>query len=599
MMKWWGWGHPDFTFPMDQKPDLWPFISKMAGLNLTPDTNKTLPVLEENIQLHAPEINQDFLSKISKILQDNQISTSKMDRILHSYGKSYPDLYYARQGNFQNAPDMILYPQCHDDVEKIISIATQCEVSVVPFGGGTNIVGGVNHHSVTLDAQGNRRCYVTLNMQRMNRLLHLDSSSQIATIEAGVLGPQLEADLEQQGWSLGHYPDSFEFSSLGGWVATRSAGMQSDGYGRIEDMIVSLKMVTPTGTIVTRTVPASSSGPDLNRMLAGSEGTYGVITECTMRIHKAPQVKDYYGFLFPSFQKGVAAIRECIENNWTPTMFRLQDEGETQLALRLKSPKKGLEAFIQSQVKKFLKMTGYEKPAILLVGFEGAKDQTDFISKEVLKIIKKHRGFSLGSGVGKTWSADKFNVPYLRDYVMDYAMMVDVAETAAVWSKLLPVYEKTIQTIRKNFNEESGHGYVGCHISHTYKTGACLYFTYAAKQIPGKELEQYYKYKNEITQGFLDNGATLTHHHAVGVEHSRWLPQEISTHGVYAIKELKKALDPKGILNPGKLIPVTLEDQKLSVVNPENVENKKPIASKKTPIKSKKIVNETVLSTPN
>jgi alkyldihydroxyacetonephosphate synthase len=397
---------------------------------------------------------------------------------------------------------------------------------------------------------------VTLNMQRMNSILHIDQESKIATIQAGALGPKLEKDLQEKGWSLGHFPDSFEYSTLGGWIATRSAGMQSDAYGKIEDMIVSLKMVTPSGTIVTRTTPASSAGPDFNRIVAGSEGILGVITEASMRIHKNPALKDYRGFLFPSFQTGVSAIQECLDKGYSPSLIRLQDEGETQLAFNLKSPKKGLEALIQNQVKKYLKMTGYTSPCIMIVGFEGEAKPTEAIAKEAVKILKKHRGFPLGSGVGKTWSEDKFNVPYLRDYVMDYGIMVDVAETAATWSKIINVHKKTLECIQKKFSEEkNGKGYVGCHISHTYETGACLYFTYATVQEKGKELEQYYNYKKIVTENFIAEGATLSHHHAVGYEHSPWLAREISSTGIQSLKALKNSLDPNNILNPGKLIP--------------------------------------------
>lgn len=246
-------------------------------------------------------------------------------------------------------------------------------------------------------------------------------------------------------------------------------------------------------------------------------------------------------------------------------MIRLQDSGESQLAFNMKSPKKGFEALIQKQIKRFLTITGYSQPCIMIVGFEGDTKQTQIISQEAVRILKKHRAFSLGKSVGKTWSKDKFNVPYLRDFMMDYAVMVDVAETAAVWAKLLPVYKKTIEEVKKRFSEEGdGTGYVGCHISHTYKTGACLYFTYAAKQTPGKEMEQYYNYKKLITDTFLKNGATLTHHHAIGYEHSPWMETEISSTGLKALRAVKESLDPKNICNPGKLLPVE-EEQRLGV----------------------------------
>ncbi|APJ02870.1 FAD-binding oxidoreductase [Silvanigrella aquatica] len=594
MMKWWGWGDPQKTFPMDDKPNLWNWIGNK--LHIKENKKISEPVLRSQVIISQANINEDFLQEISNQLEKNQIFITDEERLLHSYGKSYADLFYVRKGIVKKSPDIVIYPKSHEEVEVIMKLAHAHNVCVIPFGGGTNIVGGVDPRDQTVTSKG-ARSIVSLDMKFMNKVMSFDPQSQTAVIQGGALGPDLEMQLGEKGWSLGHYPDSFEYSTLGGWLATRSAGMQSDAYGKIEDMLVSLKMVTPTGTVVTRTTPASSAGPDLNRFIVGSEGILGVITEATMRIHRAPEVKDYKGFLFPSFEKGVEAIRECIDKNWIPSMIRLQDAGETQLALNMKSPKKGLEAIIQKQIKRFLMATGYQKPCIMIVGFEGDFKNTQTIGQEAVKILKKHRGFSLGKSVGKTWSKDKFNVPYLRDYMMDYAVMVDVAETAAVWSKLLTVYNKTIEEVTSRFQDEGdGAGYIGCHISHTYKTGACLYFTYGAKQTVGKEMEQYYSYKKLITDTFLKNGATLTHHHAVGYEHSPWMETEVSATGLRALKAVKDALDPKNICNPGKVLPVE-DEMRLGVFGidaPEVVHQSKARAKKRSGQVSRNLNENTI-----
>lgn len=545
-MKWWGWGSENMSFPMENKPNLWPWIRNKLGLQSEITVS---PIQLDKIVLSAPIHLEAFVSAVSEFLSSDQIKTDKRERLLHSYGKSFPDLFRVRRGEVKRAPDMILLPQNHEQVEKIVALAHRHNVCVIPFGGGTNIVGGVE----PLDASS--RMVVTLNLRDMNSLISVDPHSMTATIQAGALGPQLEADLAKVGFNLGHYPDSFEYSTLGGWLATRSAGMQSDAYGKIEDMVVSLKMVTPAGTIVTRTTPASSAGPDLNRIVVGSEGILGVITEATMRVHKSPAVKDYRGFLFPTFEDGVAAIHETLERGFVPSMIRLQDAGETELAFQMKAPKKGLEGLIQKPIKAYLIAKGYTAPCILIVGFEGNEEAIHSARSGALSILKKHKGFPLGKGVGKTWSADKFNVPYLRDYVMDYSCTADVAETAATWSNVLPLYHNTITAVKAQFAKDRGHGYVGCHISHTYKTGACLYFTWAVTQVPGKELEQYYTYKKLVTNTFMKSGGTLSHHHAIGYEHLPWMEEEVSRTGLTALRGLKSTLDPKGILNPGKLIP--------------------------------------------
>lgn len=546
MMKWWGWGDENRSFPMEEKPALWPWIKKTLGIvnpRLSP------PVSFDELTLPPPLKNQKFIDGISAFLKADQMLSDKKERLLHSYGKSFPDLFNVRRGIIKNAPDLVCLPDSHEEVEKIIALAHACNVCVIPFGGGTNIVGGIN----PLDAS--KRMIVSLDMRKMNRLLHVDKYSQTATIEAGALGPKLEEDLQKVGYSLGHYPDSFEYSTLGGWLATRSAGMQSDAYGKIEHMVVSLKLVTPSGTIETRTVPASSAGPDLNQLVVGSEGILGVITEATMRVHRTPAVKDYRGYLFKSFEDGVAAIHECIDQGFYPSMIRLQDSWETELAMNMKSPKKGLEALVQKVVKKHLKRSGYTSPCIMVVGFEGDEKAIASTRKESLKILVKHGGFNLGKGIGKTWSKDKFNVPYLRDYVMDHSSMADVAETSATWSNVLPLYHNSIKAMKDKFQADGlSGGYIGCHISHTYKTGACLYFTYATPQDPGRELEQYYSYKGLITETFLKSGGTLSHHHAIGIEHLPWMDKEVSPVGLQALKAVKTSLDPKGICNPGKLL---------------------------------------------
>jgi alkyldihydroxyacetonephosphate synthase len=447
------------------------------------------------------------------------------------------------------APDAILLPRSHEQVEALVKLSHDRDFCLIPFGGGTNIVGGIN------PAAEETRPVLTLSLRNMNRLVSVDRESRTATIQAGALGPKLEADLAGQGHSLGHYPDSFEYSTLGGWLATRSAGMQSDAYGRIEDMVVSIKMVTPSGTIVTKAVPASSVGPDLNHLMVGSEGILGVITEATMRIHKTPAVKDYRGYLFRGFEDGVRAIQECLESGFTPSMIRLQDSGESELAFNMKAPAFGVEGWIQNRVKSWLRSRGYTEPCILIVGFEGEEKAIERTRRSAPGILKKHGGFPLGKSVGDTWSKDKFNIPYLRDYIMDYGCMADVAETSTVWSNVLPLYAGMVEAIKARFRQEDGTGYIGCHISHTYKTGACLYFTFAARQPRGRELEHYYEYKRLITDTILRLGGTLSHHHAVGIEHRPWIEQELSPAGLQALHALKASLDPKGVLNPGKLLP--------------------------------------------
>jgi alkyldihydroxyacetonephosphate synthase len=547
MMKWWGWGDPKLSFPMADKPNLWPWVIKKLGIDsISPIA---LPVDLSSIQIPPTWANAELLDGLRMILKPEQITFDPLERLQHSYGKSFPDLFRVRNGILRRAPDVVLLPDSHEQVEALVKLAHRLNVCLVPFGGGTNIVGGINP-----DIE-EARPIMTLSLRNMNHLISIDEESNTATIQAGALGPKLEADLAERGYSLGHFPDSFEYSTLGGWIATRSAGMQSDAYGKIEDMVVSVKMVTPSGTLMTKAVPSSSAGPDLNRFMIGSEGILGVITEATMRVHKTPRIKDYSGYLFQNFEDGVRGIQECLTRGFIPSMVRLQDSGETELAFHMKAPKRGLAGWIQTRVKSWLKYRGYAEPCIMIVGFEGEDESIRTIRRSAHRILRNHGGFALGKSVGKTWSKDKFNIPYLRDYLLDYGCMADVAETSTLWSNLLPLYAGTIDAIKKRFAEEGHKGYIGCHISHTYKTGACLYFTFAAKQPKGLEIEHYYLYKRLITNTIMKLGGTISHHHAIGTEHRPWIKQEISPVGLQVLRALKNSLDPKQILNPGKLLP--------------------------------------------
>jgi alkyldihydroxyacetonephosphate synthase len=321
-MKWWGWGSIEKKFDDTNRPSFKPWLYQMAG---TKELKLKYPVAEQEIKLSEPVTNDTFINQILLKINKNQIVQNSTQRILHTYGKSYADLLRIRKGIIKSAPDMVIFPKNHDEVVFIMKAAYENDVVVIPFGGGTNIVGCVE---VT---DGTPRMKVSMDMQLMNQVLSIDSYSQTAVIQAGILGTKLDEDLKKMGFTLGHHPDSFEFSTLGGWIATRSAGMQSNQYGRIEDMVLALKVVTPIGEVITKNVPASAAGPNLNALLIGSEGTLGIITEATMKIHPAPEIEEYYAYLFKNFKQGVAVIYECHLKGFVPSVIRLQDSHETAL----------------------------------------------------------------------------------------------------------------------------------------------------------------------------------------------------------------------------------------------------------------------------
>ncbi len=547
-MKWQGWGHPQVTFPMAEKPELWPFVKRKLGMQ---QEQFQAPVDLAKVKLPDNRLSDPAATvrALESLLGQGRASIDPYQRLVHAFGKSFPDLWRARQGRVDSAPDVVAWPASHEHVRALVDWAVRENLHVIPFGGGTNIV---NALEVKPEAKG--RPVLSLDMRGMDKLLQLDLESNLALLEAGAVGPVLEKQLGEKGFSLGHFPDSFEFSTLGGWIATRSAGMQSDAYGRIEDMVVSLHAVTPAHTLEMRPFPATSAGPDVGRAFIGSEGAYGVITRAWMRVHPTPPTKRYVGFLFRSFEPALASVRACYAEGVKPSLVRLQDEGETELAFHLKS-KKPLQARVAEwPVKQLLKNLGYTRPCIMVVGFEGHGDETSHSMKRASRIFRRHGGFPLGGSIGDAWSKDKYNTPYLRDYIMDYGGVADVAETSAPWARLLDLHRAVVAEVEACGVSEGLPMYVGCHLSHTYTTGGCLYFTWGI-QGGDAPLERYYRIKGRVTDAIVRAGGTLSHHHAVGTEHLPWLAKELGAGGEALLKGMKLTHDPEGVFNPGALEP--------------------------------------------
>jgi alkyldihydroxyacetonephosphate synthase len=550
MMKWWGWGSVGKEYPVQDKPDLFPFMKKMCGID---ESTLTPPIRREEILLAPPRLNEAFLKDLKTSFRADQYASDDETRLLHTYGKSYRDLLRVRAGKIERSPDGVLYPENHQEVISLMKLADQHGIPLVTFGGGSNIVGGVE---VDPRLEG---MAITVDLQRMKNILSFDPSSRSATIEGGILGPELEAKLNARGFSLGHFPDSFEFSTLGGWLATRSAGMQSDRYGKIEDMVLSLKLVSPAGVLETPLVPKASTGPDLNQVVVGSEGTLGVITQATMKIHpKLPA--EYRGLLFPNFESGAGAIRDCMHEDCMPETMRLSNDDETAFGFAMRSEahsswlKKRITEAMMGYLKK-VKKFDFSKVCLVIMGFEGSPREIRAKHKAAMRVCKRYQGVDLGTSVGNKWFSGKYDYPYLRDFFMNYGGMVDVTETSVLWPQVVPMHEKVKEKLKAYLQGKNYPGYVGCHLSHSYPSGACLYFTFGVKRIGGKELEQYLGAKKTVVEAILECGGALSHHHAIGYEHLPWYSKYTGETGLKALRALKKALDPKGICNPNKLIP--------------------------------------------
>ena len=548
-MKWWGWGYEDITFNDSEKPELWPYLKRELGVD---EIRWNKPINFDEVTLPDQKNNDAFLAALEQKLDSDQIVEDKKTRLIHAAGKSFRDLWLIRHGNIKFAPDCVIFPNNENDVVSIVNAAKENGVVLIPFGGGSNIAGCLepkDHHN---------RMVVSLDMCRMHKVIEIDQYSLIARIQPGVYGQHLEDQLAEHGVTLGHFPDSFLHSTLGGWVATRSAGMQSDIYGKIEDMVISLRMVTPSGTIITRTVPKSSNGIDIRHLCIGSEGILGVITEVTIQVHKKPEKEDWYGWLFPDFQSGIDAIHECHRYNCMPTVTRLNDPKKTALSFAFKTPKTGFKATIANTFKWYIgnvKKINFNQCCLMVVKYEGTQQEFKNIRKKVSSIYKKHRGVCLGAEPGRSFAKVKFDFPHLRDFTMDRSIMADVSETATTWNNLCAMHKNGLKEIENAIKETGVNGWVGCHLSHSYHSGASLYFTFGCLQRKGREIEQYLYVKKAAEDAFMKNGGTLSHHHAVGTEHLPWVEEDLSPTGLRAVKALKDGLDPNGIMNPGKIIP--------------------------------------------
>ncbi len=409
-MKWWGWGDEEVGFNSGAHPGLWPYAKSVLGVKEEENVH-TPPVAIEAARLREPIHHDRFLAELRLWMRADQICDGRHERLVHAYGKGLRDLFRMRRGMAEGAPDLVLYPENEHDVLMTIRAAAQHDVAVIPFGGGSNIAG-------CLERTETRRMVVSLDMRRMRRVLAVDTESCTARIEAGVFGPDLEEQLQGYGLTLGHFPDSFLHSTLGGWIATRSAGMQSDKYGKIEDMVIALRMVTPVGVLATRIVPKSSNGIDVNHLCIGSEGTLGVITEATMRVHPRSELRRTHGYLFLDFESGIQAMHECVRKECVPSMFRLNDPDKTALSLAFKPPSSRLSQAVSGVMKSYLKVKGFDfaRACLMLTTFEGSKANVARQHRQVSAIYRRFGAVDLGPSSGKSFESTKYDFPHIRDF---------------------------------------------------------------------------------------------------------------------------------------------------------------------------------------
>lgn len=549
--RWWGWGNLDKVFNVEERANILPFLREQLGMPLDRD-RFTDPSLEE-IDLPAPRVTESIVGSLKEICGAENVSTRKFDRVSRSMGKSYRDTLRFRKRKIDHPVDVVAWPRGDDEVVKILALAERENLAVITFGGGSSVTGGVE--PLDEGKQGS----ISMDMARMNRVLRVDATSQTAVIQCGALGPEIEEQLNAQGFTLGHFPESFDHSSLGGWLATRASGRQSTGYGDIEDMVLALRMITPRGTIETRKVPSTAAGPSMLQLCVGSEGFFGVITEATMRIRPVPEVMDYRGLIFRDFAAGVSAVREMMQQGLVPTCVRLSDRMETALsqAMRSTTGNKWMRK-AEDAALKVLAKRGYsfDDGAFMVLGLEGERQEAEYLRSRILGLCRKLGGFHLGTNPGRQWYDSRNDTAYFREQLINWGVMVDTLETATTWDNLLHLYGEVRDALRQALEEEAGRSLVGCHVSHAYREGASLYYTFFAPMAEeGREEEQYLKAKRAASEAIMKFGGTITHHHGVGYEHAPWMVQEVGDLSLRVMRAVKEVLDPSHVLNPGKLLP--------------------------------------------
>ncbi|GFM18423.1 flavoprotein [Mycobacterium sp. PO1] len=527
-MLWNGWGDPAAAKPLS--PGIRSLLEQALGIQ---PTDVPAPSLDQ-VRLRPSALSPSDRDGFAAILGAEHVAVADHDRLLRAGGKSTLDLLRRRDFGVQDAPDAVLLPGSDDEVAAVLRFCADRSIAVVPFGGGTSVVGGLD------PTRGRFKAVVSLDLRRLDQLWWLDEVSWEAELGAGVTGPDAERLLGERGFSLGHFPQSFCFATIGGFAATRSSGQDSAGYGRFDDMVRGLRAITPAGTLDLGRAPASAAGPDLRQLLLGSEGAFGVITRVRVRVHPVPQTTRHEAWSFPDFATGADALRAVVQTGTGPTVLRLSDEAETGVNLAT------TESIGEQQT-----ITG---GCLAITVFEGTEAHVASRHQETRDLLTAMGGTSLGDAAARAWEHGRFNAPYLRDSLLAAGALCETLETATTWSNVPLLKAAVTEALTTALADSGTPALVMCHISHVYPTGASLYFTVVAAQ-RGNPIEQWRTAKAAASEAMVRNGGTITHHHAVGADHRPWMRDEVGDLGVELLRSVKATLDPAGILNPGKLIP--------------------------------------------
>jgi alkyldihydroxyacetonephosphate synthase len=542
-----GWGPPGPGTEPTGGADLDGAVPKAARRYLANELGwsprPTPPVAVSDIRLAPSRLTEQAHTVLVDLLGAENVRTDRDSRLRRAGGKSYLDLLRRREGDASDAPDAVVTPGTTEETAALLAACSGLGVVVVPFGGGTSVVGGL----AGIDPDD--RPSVAVDVGRMASVHALDVPSSLVTVGPGLRGPALEAALAAAGLTFGHLPQSWEFATVGGYAATRSAGQASTGIGRFDDLVAGLTLATPSGVLELGHPPASAAGPDLLGLALGSEGALGVITELRLRVRPKPAASAYEGWSFRSWAAGLAAIQQLARHDLLPDVVRLSDPDETRANL-LMAAGSGARA-----LRTGLRARRHGDGCLLVVGWEGVPTMLEARRNAAASLLRNGSGVRVGRRVGESWKKHRFSAPYLRDTLMDSGLLVETLETAATWTALPTVYDAVRRALRESLTRDGRRPLVMSHVSHGYPTGASLYVTVLADRDDALPIQQWLGAKRAATDALLAAGGTLTHHHAVGADHRPWLEREIGPLGVEVLRAVKQRLDPNGICNPGVLLP--------------------------------------------
>tara|TARA_A100001037_G_scaffold302890_1_gene335613 strand:- start:5193 stop:6797 length:1605 start_codon:yes stop_codon:yes gene_type:complete len=525
-LKFWGWGYEDQTLTEDDSLMIVKRLNKLTGLQ--PNSYLSPPSLSE---INLPKPRSSVPNRLSHL-----VSQTDYDRASHTYGKSYPDYIRAFAKDFSCCPDSVCFPETNENILELLEWGSEINAAIIPFGCGSSVVGGIEPRV------GDKfSSVITIDMRKMNQVLEIDKTSRAARIQAGALGPQLEAGLKKSGLTLRHFPQSFEFSTLGGWIATRSGGHFATLYPHIDELVESLVTVTPKGVMESRRLPGSGAGPSPDRLIIGSEGSLGLITEAWMRVHSKPEFRKSAVVRFKNIEAAGQSIRSLLQAGLWPSNARFVDSEECRLA----GVNKG----------------DYH---MVVIGFENSEQPVDTLMNKALECMEDHGGvFGIAGERDKTadiWRNAFISAPFKREGLISYGIMHDTFETSITWDKLSDFHENIKLVTEQVIKEVTGKpGHVTCRFTHAYTDGTAPYFTFHAETKPGQELEQWREIKTAVGDALLSAGGTITHHHAVGRDHMPWYERQRPQLFGGSLKAVKNYLDPESRLNPGVIIPLDKE----------------------------------------